>query len=228
MCSLGPRTLSADPEFRFLENLVADAWRYPAQIRTSRVDAANVIVSNMERPISSRAGRLRTNNRGELMANLKAIHLAFFLVFFSSLNVFGMVPVNSGTTNNLNGAYLLDSARVSSWEMRARSENHRYRSDMGATASGTITALHDVYLFNPNEGVAVGDGGIIFRTTDGGAGWQSVASGVKDSLRSVFFSGVNGICGGDSQTILYSADSGASWQIGQTGFFGSVSRARIC
>src|SRR5213076_61556 len=49
--------------------------------------------------------------------------------------------------------------------------------------------------------------------------WQTVASGVKDSLRSVSFSGANGICGADSQTILYSTDSGASWQISQSGFF---------
>ena len=50
--------------------------------------------------------------------------------------------------------------------------------------------------------------------------WQSVASGVEDALRSVFFIGANGISGGDSQTILYSTDSGASWQISQSGFFG--------
>jgi photosystem II stability/assembly factor-like uncharacterized protein len=80
--------------------------------------------------------------------------------------------------------------------------------------------LHGVYLFDFDQGVAVGEQGLILRTTDGGAVWQTVASGVKDSLRSVSFSGVNGICGGDSQTILYSTDSGASWQIGQTGFFG--------
>ena len=91
---------------------------------------------------------------------------------------------------------------------------------MAPLTSGTTAVLHDVYLFNPDEGVAVGEQGLILRTTDGGAGWQSVASGVEDSLRSVSFSGVNGICGGDSQTILYSTDSGASWQIGQTGFFG--------
>src|SRR5262249_44784993 len=58
------------------------------------------------------------------------------------------------------------------------------------------------------------------RTTDGGTGWQHVASGVRDVLRSVSFNGVNGICGGDSQTILYSTDSGVSWQVAPRGFFG--------
>jgi photosystem II stability/assembly factor-like uncharacterized protein len=80
--------------------------------------------------------------------------------------------------------------------------------------------LHGVSLFDPDQGVAVGEQGVILRTTDGGTVWQTVASGVKDNLQSVSFSGVNGISGGDSQTILYSTDSGASWQIGQAGFFG--------
>src|SRR5438876_6889109 len=86
--------------------------------------------------------------------------------------------------------------------------------------SGTTNALHDVYFFDATQGVAVGEQGLILRTTDGGAGWQGVTSGVKDTLRAVSFSGVNGISAGDSQDILYSTDSGSSWQIGQSGFFG--------
>jgi photosystem II stability/assembly factor-like uncharacterized protein len=86
--------------------------------------------------------------------------------------------------------------------------------------SGTTNALYDVYFFDENQGVAVGERGRILRTTDGGDGWQRVTSGVTDTLRSVSFSGVNGIAGGDSQTILYSTDAGASWQISQNGFFG--------
>jgi photosystem II stability/assembly factor-like uncharacterized protein len=80
--------------------------------------------------------------------------------------------------------------------------------------------LYDVYFFDATQGVAVGDQGLILRTTDGGGGWQGVTSGVKDALRSVSFSGANGISGGDSQDILYSTDAGASWQISQSGFFG--------
>jgi photosystem II stability/assembly factor-like uncharacterized protein len=156
------------------------------------------------------------------MANLKVLHLALLLFFFSSLSVFGQwFPVDSGTTNNLNGAYLLDAGTGFAV---GDAGTILKTTDAGATwvplTSGTARTLHDVYLFNPDEGVAVGEHGLILRTTDGGAAWQRVASGVQDSLRSVFFSGVNGICGGDSQTILYSTDSGASWQIGQTGFFG--------
>ena len=58
-------------------------------------------------------------------------------------------------------------------------------TDLGATwaplTSGTTTTLHGVYLFDPNEGVAVGEQGLILRTTNGGTVWQTVASGVKDN-----------------------------------------------
>jgi len=155
-------------------------------------------------------------------SSLKALRLAFFLVFFSSVSVFGQwFPVDSGTTNNLNGAYLLDSG---TGFVVGDEGTILKTTDAGATwaplTSGRTTVLHDVYLFNPDEGVAVGEQGLILRTTDGGAAWHRVASGVQDSLRSISFSGVNGICGGGSDTILYSNDSGASWQISQTGFFG--------
>src|SRR3954451_23994494 len=152
----------------------------------------------------------------------KIVHLALSLVFYSSVTVFGQwSAANSGTANNLNGVYLLDSGpafAVGDAGMILKS------TDAGATwaplLSGTTNALQDVYFFDAIQGVAVGEQGLILRTTDGGAGWQGVTSGVKDTLRSISFSGVNGISGGDSQTILYSTDAGASWQISQSGFFG--------
>ena len=148
--------------------------------------------------------------------------LTFGIIFYSSVTVFGQWSVaNSGTTNNLNGVYLLDSGIAF---VVGDAGTILKSTDAGATwaplLSGTTNILHEVYFFDGNQGVVVGDQGLILRTTDGGAMWQSVASGVEDALRSVFFSGANGISGGDSQTILYSTDSGASWQISQSGFFG--------
>src|SRR4029077_2268627 len=152
----------------------------------------------------------------------KTVHLALWLVFYSSLTVFGQwSAANSGTTNNLNGVYLLDSGIAF---VVGYAGTILKSTDAGATwaplLSGTTNALHEVYFFDGNQGVAVGDQGLILRTTDGGTMWQSVASGVEDALRSVFFFGANGISGGDSQTSLYSTDSGASWQISQSGFLG--------
>jgi photosystem II stability/assembly factor-like uncharacterized protein len=156
------------------------------------------------------------------MSGIRVIHVAFFLFFVSSLSVFGQwSAATSGTTNNLNGGYLLDSGVGF---VVGDAGTILKTTDVGMTwsplTSGTTNALYDVYFFDATQGVAVGEQGLILRTTDGGAGWQGVTSGVKDALRSVSFSGVNGISGGDSQDILYSTDAGASWQIGQSGFFG--------
>src|SRR5437870_4311466 len=48
-------------------------------------------------------------NGSELMGRYKVFHVTLLLVFCSSVSVFGQWnPVGSGTTNNLNGVYLLD------------------------------------------------------------------------------------------------------------------------
>jgi photosystem II stability/assembly factor-like uncharacterized protein len=119
----------------------------------------------------------------------KIVLLALGIVCYSGVTVFGQwSSANSGTTNNLNGACLLDSGiafAVGDAGTILKS------TDAGATwaplQSGTTNILHAVYFFDGNQGVAVGDEGLILRTTDGGAMWQSVASGVEDALRSVFF-----------------------------------------
>jgi photosystem II stability/assembly factor-like uncharacterized protein len=152
----------------------------------------------------------------------KTVCLALSLIFYSVLTVFGQWSAAiSGTQNNLNGGYLLDSGVGF---VVGDAGTILKTTDAGMTwaplTSGTTNVLYEVYLFDATQAVAVGEQGLILRTTDGGAGWQSVTSGVKDALRSVSFRGVNGIIGGDSQDILYSTDAGASWQIGQSGFFG--------
>jgi photosystem II stability/assembly factor-like uncharacterized protein len=152
----------------------------------------------------------------------QTVHLALSFVFYSSLTVFGQwSTANSGTTNNLNGGYLLDSGVGF---VVGDAGTILKTTDAGMTwsplTSGTTNALYDVYFFDATQGVVVGEQGLILRTTDGGGGWQGVTSGVEDALRSVSFSGVNGISGGDSQDILFSTDAGASWQISQSGFFG--------
>src|SRR5438876_6998506 len=44
------------------------------------------------------------------MPGWKRVHLTWLLVFYASLSAFGQwYPVSSGTTNNLNGSYLLGS-----------------------------------------------------------------------------------------------------------------------
>src|SRR6266550_2699635 len=121
----------------------------------------------------------------------KTVHLVLSLVFYSSVTVFGQwTAATSGTTNNLNGAYLLDSGVgfvVGDAGTIVKTTNAGMT--WSPLTSGTTNALYDVYFFDGTQGVAVGEQGLIRRTTDGGAGWQTVASGVKDGLRSVSFSG---------------------------------------
>ena len=154
-----------------------------------------------------------------IITKTRAALVVFFLSGFSALAQWS--AVDSGTTSNLRGVYLLDSGVGYAV---GDSGTIQKTTDAGLTwsalVSGTTKALYDVYFFDDTEGVTVGDNGLILRTTDGGASWQSITSGVHDGLRSVSFNGASGICGGLSQDILYSSDSGATWKVSQKGFFG--------
>ena len=104
----------------------------------------------------------------------KTVHLVLSLVFYSSLTVFGQwSAATSGTTNNLNGAYLLDSGVGF---VVGDAGTIVKTTDAGMTwsplTSGTTNALHDVYFFDATQGVAVGEQGLILRTTDGGS-WMA-------------------------------------------------------
>src|SRR6266516_1220259 len=116
----------------------------------------------------------------------KTFLLTSGIVFCSSFTMFGQWSVvDSGTTNNLNSAHLLDSG---TGFVVGDAGAILKTTDAGATwsplASGTTNILYGVYFLDANQGVAVGDQGLILRTTDGGSMWQTVATGVKDALRS--------------------------------------------
>src|SRR5438132_847258 len=113
------------------------------------------------------------------MSNLKPIHLAFFLVFFSSLSAFGQwFPVSSGTTNNLNGAYLLGSG---TGFVVGDAGTILKTTDAGATwtplTSGTTTGFvaGQNSIFQPLVGTS----------TDGGASW---------TFQNFYFDGNEGGC----------------------------------
>src|SRR5437762_10005673 len=106
----------------------------------------------------------------------KTVDLTLWFVFFFGLSVFGQwSPVNSGTTNNLNGAHLLVSG---TGFIVGEAGTILKTTDLGTRwarlTSGTTTALHGVNLFDFDQGVADGEQGLILRTTDGGPVWQTV------------------------------------------------------
>lgn len=77
--------------------------------------------------------------------------------------------------------------------------------------SPTTLALRGVAFSSPSTWVAVGDGGTIVRSTDGGVSWTTVSSPVADALRGVSFNGSVGIAVGLGGRVIRSTDSGASW-----------------
>ncbi len=79
--------------------------------------------------------------------------------------------------------------------------------------------LYDVSFPVPGIGIAVGAGGVIFRTTDEGASWQRVQSGLPYELHGVAMGDAqNGIAvgtdyggGADKGVVLRTTDGGATW-----------------
>jgi photosystem II stability/assembly factor-like uncharacterized protein len=96
---------------------------------------------------------------------------------------------------------------AASWLLRPQEQNAYAKfPTIGAN-------LSQVCLAGPLRGWAVGSGGTIVATSDGGQTWQPQASGTTNDLYSVYGSGDGKTLWavGDRGTILHSAD-GATWQ----------------
>lgn len=69
-----------------------------------------------------------------------------------------------------------------------------------------------VFFLNENLGWAVGDGGLVLATTDGGSSWHSQQSHTDLGLNDVvFFNATTGVCVGTDGLILRTTDGGAHW-----------------
>jgi photosystem II stability/assembly factor-like uncharacterized protein len=64
---------------------------------------------------------------------------------------------------------------------------------------------------NSNKWLAVGDGGTIIRSIDGGITWSNVTSPVVDALRGVALHGNIGLAVGISGRVVRSTDAGITW-----------------
>ena len=81
--------------------------------------------------------------------------------------------------------------------------------NFGIVASGTSFNLNAVAFSSALIGVAVGEGGTILRSVDGGQSWAPVISGTVARLRTVAFGGRGVVAGANG--LLFTADSGATW-----------------
>src|SRR5262245_28863733 len=81
--------------------------------------------------------------------------------------------------------------------------------------------LHAVQFLNKNEGWAAGDDGVVWHTIDGGQTWERQPTGVRGSLRALFFRdpmegwavGREELPGGGSNgVVLGTRDGGVTWR----------------
>ncbi len=91
-----------------------------------------------------------------------------------------------------------------------------------AIPSPTNQHLRDVLFVNPSLAVAVGDSGVIIRTTDGGQTWDLVLEADQESFVKVdFFNQLDGIAIGSN--IFLTSDAGKTWTSqNQPGYFVDV------
>lgn len=86
------------------------------------------------------------------------------------------------------------------------------------TALKLSARLRAVTFVNARRGFAVGSGGRIFTTTNGGATWRELDSGVANDLLDVkFFDEAEGFAAGEGGTLLHTRDGGATWRIVPSG-----------
>jgi len=78
--------------------------------------------------------------------------------------------------------------------------------------SGTTKNLFSVHFTDANTGYAVGDSGIILKTTNGGTNWTPQNSGATRCLASVYFpSNDTGYAVGSDTIIYKTTDGGITW-----------------
>ncbi|TND04076.1 MAG: hypothetical protein FD123_3847 [Bacteroidetes bacterium] len=121
-----------------------------------------------------------------------------YLEGVSFLNVNVGLTCGYDTTNN-RGKILISSDAGNSWSA-------------AAVAGSVYPRLHSITYVNSNVAIAVGDSGVILRSTDSGLNWDTLPRFSSKQLNRVHF--VNdtlGFCAGNGGILCRTSDSGASW-----------------
>lgn len=86
------------------------------------------------------------------------------------------------------------------------------QSDWNVLNSGTKTALYSCDFLDENTGMAVGENGLILKTTNGGVTWDSLDAGITTTLNAVNYMDANNIfIVGYDGLIAKTNDGGDTW-----------------
>ena len=90
-------------------------------------------------------------------------------------------------------------------------------------STGSSSYLTSLYFIDVNTGYIGGNNGFLSKTTNGGANWTTLTSGISSGfVRSIFFSDVNtGYICGDNGTIRKTTNGGVNWTSLSTGAAGT-------
>ncbi|MGZ3888758.1 MAG: WD40/YVTN/BNR-like repeat-containing protein [Flavisolibacter sp.] len=120
-------------------------------------------------------------------------------------------PGSSGTGNDLYGVYSIGSQ---SWAVGTGGTILTSADGVSWTtrSSGTPYDLYSVFFITATKGWAVGMGGVIVTTNDGGVSWSPQPSPTTYDLNNVYFTSPNqGWAVGQSGVILTTSNGGITW-----------------
>ena len=81
-------------------------------------------------------------------------------------------------------------------------------------STGIDVTINDLEFINADTGFAVGDGGTLIRTFNGGAKWETVDAGVASNLSGIaFVDATTLILVGEGGLVLRSTDLGTNWDV---------------
>jgi photosystem II stability/assembly factor-like uncharacterized protein len=149
------------------------------------------------------------------MSLSKVLGCCAILLLVPGILIGGWVTLNSGTTEDLSGAWFLPDGQTGYVVGQGRVMK---TTDGGATwdsltLQGSVHAV--TFPVNADTGFATSSGGRVYRTIDAGASWQLETTGVTIDLRGLCFphnNRVGYIAGGDTGSlILKTTDAGRHW-----------------